>query len=103
MLGHSKTLSDLSSGCAHWHKIRNRLEPATNEKLEHVYSNSKTVAATRDANLLKMLAWAVHLMEMHSYNVTTSDPAADAPAGGSQPAPQLGANRPTLMTARPRH
>ena len=40
-------------------KIRNRLEPATTEKLVYVYSNSKMVAATRelDANELKVLAW----------------------------------------------
>ena len=40
-------------------KIRNRLEPATTEKLVYVYSDSKMVAATRDAdelNLLKMFA-----------------------------------------------
>ena len=51
---------------AHGHihsKLRNRLEPATTEKLVYVYSNSKMVAATRDANELKMLAWAVHLMK----------------------------------------
>ena len=42
-------------------QIRNRLEPATTEKLVYVYSNSKIVAATRDANELKMLALAVHL------------------------------------------
>ena len=73
---------------AHGHihsKLRNRLEPATTEKLVYVYSNSKMVAATRDANELKMLAWAVHLMKMHSCNVTASDPAAHGPAGGSQP------------------
>ena len=73
---------------AHGHihsKIRNRLEPATTEKLVHVYSNSKMVAATCYANELKMLAWAVHLMKMHSCNGTTSDPAAHGPAGGSQP------------------
>ena len=56
------------SQSAHWHihsKIRNSLEPATTEKLVYVYSNSKmvTVAATRDANELRMLAWAVHLMK----------------------------------------
>ena len=51
---------------AHGHihsKLRNRLEPATTEKLVYVYSNSKMVAATRDANEIKMLAWAVHLMK----------------------------------------
>jgi hypothetical protein len=45
---------------AHGHihsKIRNRLDPATNEKLVYVYSNSKIVAATRDADELKMFAW----------------------------------------------
>ena len=63
----------------------NPLEPATTEKLVYVCSNSKMVSATRDANELKMLAWAVHLMKMHRYNVTASDPAAHAPAGGSQP------------------
>ena len=34
------------------------------------------VAATRDANELKMLGWAMHLMKMHSCNVTASDPTA---------------------------
>ena len=43
-------------------KIRNSLEPATTEKLVYVYSNSKMVSANGDANKLKMLAWAVHLM-----------------------------------------
>ena len=41
--------------CVHWHihsKIGNWLEPATTEKLVYVYSNSKMVAATRDANEL---------------------------------------------------
>ena len=45
---------------AHWHihsKIRNRLEPATTEKLVYVYSNSKMVAATRDADKVKMFPW----------------------------------------------
>ena len=45
---------------AHWHiltKIFNRLDPATTEKLVYVYSNSKLVASTRDADKLKMLAW----------------------------------------------
>ena len=45
---------------AHGHihsKIRNRLDPATTEKLVYVYSNSKMVAATRDADELKMFAW----------------------------------------------
>ena len=44
---------------AHWHiplKIRNRLEPATTEKLACVYSNSKMLAATHDAVELKKLA-----------------------------------------------
>ena len=36
---------------------RNRLDPATTEKLVYVYSNSKMVAATRDADELKMFAW----------------------------------------------
>ena len=50
---------------AHWHihtKIRNRLEPAraaTTEKLVYVYSNSKMVAATRDADELKVFAWDI--------------------------------------------
>ena len=47
---------------AHGHihsKIRNRLEPATTEKLVYVYSNSKMVAATRDADELKMFAWDI--------------------------------------------
>ncbi len=42
-------------------KIRNRLDPATTEKLVYVYSNSKMAAATRDgsgdADELKMFAW----------------------------------------------
>ena len=44
---------------AHGHihsKISNRLEPATTEKLVYVYSNSKMVAATSDADQLKMFA-----------------------------------------------
>ena len=41
-------------------KLRNRLEQATTEKLIYIFSNSKMVAATCDANELKMLAWAVH-------------------------------------------
>ena len=48
------------SWSAHGHihsKIRNRLEPATTDKLVYVYSNSKMVAATRDADELKMVAW----------------------------------------------
>ena len=40
---------------------------------------------TFDANKLRMLAWAVNLMKMHSCNVTSSDPAAHCHAGGSQP------------------
>ena len=52
---------------------------------DDVYSNSKMVAATRDANELKMLAWAVHLMKEHSCNVTASDPVAHCPVGWSQP------------------
>ena len=45
---------------AHGHihsEIRNRLEPATIERLMYVDSNNKTVAATRGANELKMFAW----------------------------------------------
>ena len=45
---------------AHGHihsKIRSRLDPATTEKLVYVYSNSKMVAATRDADELKIFAW----------------------------------------------
>ena len=45
---------------AHLHnhlKIRNRLELATTERSVDVYSNSKIVAATRDADEPKMLAW----------------------------------------------
>ena len=45
---------------AHWHihsKIRNRLEPATTEKLVYVYSNSKMATAMRDADELKMFTW----------------------------------------------
>ena len=47
---------------AHGHihtKIRNKLEPATTEKLVYVYSNSKMVAATRDADELKVFAWDI--------------------------------------------
>ena len=66
-------------------KIRNRLEPATIEKLVYVYSNSKMVAATGDANELKVLAWAMRHMKMHCCNLTSSDPAAHGPAGRSQP------------------
>lgn len=45
---------------AHGHihtKIRNRLDPATTEKLVYVYSNSKMVAGTRDTDELKTFAW----------------------------------------------
>ena len=45
---------------AHWHihtKICNRLDPATTEKLVYVYSNSKLVASTCNADKLKMFAW----------------------------------------------
>ena len=75
---------------AHGHihsKIGNRLEPATTEKLVHVYSNSKMVAATSYANELRMLAWAVHLMKVQRsiVTVTASDLAALGPAGRSQP------------------
>ena len=83
-----RVLFQLSLRPPHGHihsKIRNRLEPATTEKLVYVYSNSKMVAATRDANELKMLAWAVHLMKMHSCNVTASAPAVHCPGGRSQP------------------
>ena len=47
---------------AHGHihtKIHNRLEPASTEKLVYVYSNSKMVAATCDANELKVFAWDI--------------------------------------------
>ena len=47
---------------AHGHihtRIRNRLVPATTEKLVYVYSNSKMVAATRDADELKVFAWDI--------------------------------------------
>ena len=37
-------------------KIRN-ISPQTNEKLVHVYSNSKKAASVRDADELKMFAW----------------------------------------------
>ena len=73
---------------AHWHissKLRNRLEQATTEKLIYVYSNSKMVSVTCNANELKMPAWAVHHMKMHSCIVTSSDPVAHCPAGWSQP------------------
>ena len=40
-------------------KIRNKLEPATTEKLVYVYSNSKMVATTRDADELKVFAWDI--------------------------------------------
>ena len=49
-------------------KLRNRLEHSTTEKLIYVYSTSKMVPATRDANELKVLAWAVQHMKMHSCN-----------------------------------
>ena len=45
---------------AHGHihsKIRNRLEPATTEMLVYDYSNSKMMAATRDADELKIFPW----------------------------------------------
>ena len=47
-----------SSAHGHIHtKIRNRLDPATTEKLVCVYSNSKLVASSCDADKLKMFAW----------------------------------------------
>ena len=45
---------------AHGHihaKICNRLDAATTEKPVYVYSNSKLVASTRDADKLEMFAW----------------------------------------------
>ena len=47
---------------AHWHihtKISNRLDPATvtTEKLVYVYSISKLVASTCNADQLKKFAW----------------------------------------------
>ena len=45
---------------AHGHihsKVRNKLEPATTEKLVYVYANSKIVSETRDSGDLKMFAW----------------------------------------------
>ena len=38
-------------------KIRNRLDPATTEKLVYVYTNTKMAASIRDADKLKMFAW----------------------------------------------
>ena len=43
---------------AHGHiqtKIRNKLSPATTEKLVHVYSNRKMAATVRDADELEMI------------------------------------------------
>ena len=57
-------------------KLRNRLEPATTEKLVYVYSNSKMVAVTCYADQLKIFAWAVHLIKICSCNIIASDPAA---------------------------
>ena len=60
---HSQVISVSScesnwSASRHIHtKICNRLDPATTEKLVYVYSNSKLVASTSDADKLKMFAW----------------------------------------------
>ena len=63
---------------------RNRLELEATKMLVYVYSNSKMVAATGHANEHNMLAWTVHQMKMHRYNMTTSDHTPlRAPAGGS--------------------
>ena len=74
-------------GSAHGHihsKTRNRLELEATKMLVYVYSNSKMVAATGHANEHNMLAWTVHQMKMHRYNMTTSDHTPlRAPAGGS--------------------
>ena len=54
----SQVISASSCECnwsAHWHihtKICNRLDPATTEKLVYIYSNSKLVTSTRDADKL---------------------------------------------------
>ena len=42
---------------AHPLKILNVLDPAATEELVYVYSNSKMVAATRDADELRMFSW----------------------------------------------
>ena len=78
---------------AHRHihsKIRNRLEPASTEKLVYVYSNSKMVAATSVADKLK-----IGIMKMtgreneddkqHGCSVTSRDPAVHSHARGSLP------------------
>ena len=47
---------------AHGHihsKVRNKLEPATTEKLVYVYANSKIVSETRASGELKMFAWDI--------------------------------------------
>ena len=49
-----------SADSAHGHihtMIRNRLDPATTEKLVYVYSNSKMVAGTRDTDKIKTFDW----------------------------------------------
>jgi hypothetical protein len=54
------TSSFAQNRSAHGHiqtKIRNKLSPATTEKLVHVYSNRKMAATVRDADELKMFAW----------------------------------------------
>ena len=65
-------------------KIRNRLKPATTKKLVYACSNSKMMAATGYANELKMLAYSVHLMKIHSCNVAASDQHAPLLASHSQ-------------------
>ena len=45
---------------AHGHihsKVRNKLEPATTEKLVYVYANCKIESETRAGGDLKMFAW----------------------------------------------
>ena len=79
-----------SSGCEIGLKIRNRLEPASTEKLVYVYSNSKMVAATSVADkpkigIMKMTGRENEDDRQHSCSVTSSDPAAHFPARGPLP------------------
>ena len=97
-------------------KICNRLDPATTEKLVFVYSNSKLVASTCDADKLKMFAWDNEDVEVLHCRLVPSGwtgPGAEAPrrlvaqfcARRKAPvaAPRLGAPLPTMVLAHACH
>ena len=87
-------------------RICNRLDPATTEKLVYIYSNSKLMASTRDAEKLKMFAWDNEDVEVLHCRLVASGWTGPGPrrrvahfgarreARGA--APRLGAPRPTM-------